>query len=170
MIKLIQLISELHVNNPNITAEKLWKWYSENISFKNYINEIEPIFKKVPEWQPNVAQNLSISTWFKNISQKSLNLIYKDLKQFAKIQNINELSVNRPSRTYDIREENWHNLSVDIFDKIEIGDRIIDPEFIGIVYKKEEDWLDGFSICYKDDKGGDKFLSKSWFDAVSQED
>lgn len=170
MIKLINLL-ELNVNNPNITPQELSNYYQNHFVWHEYQDIVEPIFQKVQEWDPSVADEISISHWFRTISKKSLNFIYKELKQVIQNQNINELSVTKPSRTYDLREENWPNLSSAIFDKIEIGDRIIDPEFIGIVYEIEfDDMLDDYIMAYKDDNGGDKFIDREWFDSVSKED
>jgi len=189
MIKLISLINELNVTNPtNVTVENVKEYFWEHIwePFNENKNENDNMFKEYKEiCEPycNKYKNYIVMTdynsknyigycEFKYLNQSDLNKLYREIKQLVqKHKNINELNINRPGRTYDIREENWPNLSSAIFDQIQIGDKIIDPDFIGIVYEKEyDDTLDEYIITYKDGKGGDKFINRNWFDEVSKED
>lgn len=93
--------------------------------------------------------------------------------QIKLINLLNELEINRPIQTWDVRRDNWPNLSSKTFDKIKVGDKIIDPEFIEYVYEIDYDQLlNDKCVNYSDEENGryDKFLTRSWFDIVSQED
>lgn len=87
-----------------------------------------------------------------------------------KLINLLELEINK-QRTWDVTQENWPNLNSTIFDKIKVGDKIKDEYFIGTVYSKGEDEMVGMCIDYQDDNDEDnqKFLTRDWFDDVSQE-
>ncbi len=176
-----EVLNELSINNPLVTAEKAEQYYWDNI-FKNDI-EFSGSSNGWHEYrqicQP-YCKKYDLGGWvgrgnFKYLSQQELIKFYNDVRQLVKKrvgkEVLNELNIAKPIQTYDVREENWSNLSSAIFDRIEIGDKIIDSEFIGTVYKKEFDDLLGLMcIEYVDDKDKDnaKFLSRDWFDYVSR--
>lgn len=97
-----------------------------------------------------------------------------------KLINLLELEINR-SKTWDLTEENWPNLSSAIFDQIKINDIIImDHMNIGIgmqetkykiINKEYDDTLDEEIIEYfpLGKTSPIQFLSRGWFDDVSQE-
>jgi len=90
MIKLIDILNELGINNPNKTAEEVEKYYKENIYHNN--NEFSGDSKGWQEYgeicKP-YCEKYDIYGWigsfseFQKLSQQDLNKLYRDLKQLV---------------------------------------------------------------------------------------
>jgi len=109
MIKLTQLINELGINNPNVTAEEVNIYYVKNIynghafslnlfnqnneddCWKEYVRICQPYLKKY-------GMNYWLSTDnFYQLSQSDLNQFYKEMKRIVhRCSTINELGINEP--------------------------------------------------------------------------
>lgn len=95
MIKLTQLLSELGINNPNITAEEVWHYYTyicTSISHNDFIRIVKPIVVKYGYKFPMGARDFIMS-----LDQQVLNKFYRELK--SEFNNINELEVSNPTPT-----------------------------------------------------------------------
>lgn len=129
MIKLTQLLSELDINNPNITVNEVWEYMYSYIYGNSKIHWGDEFWK--PIWI-KYAKKYRINDgslgpiYFKKLSQSDLNKLYNEMKQLVKKHNINELEINRPVRTWDFSK---HIPNFDPKQMIK-GDRIINYDYL----------------------------------------
>lgn len=87
MIKLMQLIKELQVNNPNVSINDVWDYYKDVINAirdQNSWNE----WNIIRSYYEDKYGIMSMCLWSEfaqaQLSQSDLNKLYRELKQLAK--------------------------------------------------------------------------------------
>jgi len=129
-IKLLNIINELEINNPNPSWEEVYDYYRNNILYND--NEFGAGSKGWEEYE-KIENYYSQKQWFygldktnfKKLSQPDLNKFYRELKQLVKKYNLPynpdndddvlaELEIDNPNKTaeevYDYFIQNiWDN-------------------------------------------------------------
>lgn len=74
-------INELSVNNPGLTAEKVYDQYLKFFKMRWDWDKIKHIFQPYIDKNPKIGAQIGIDTFLKSLPQPELNKLYRELKQ-----------------------------------------------------------------------------------------
>jgi hypothetical protein len=82
MIKLLNILNELGVNNPNKTAEEVYDYWNKHLLYNDSTND-RLMWGEWMKIRSNYGTHMSSLPEFQKLSQSDLNKIYKEMKQLV---------------------------------------------------------------------------------------
>ncbi len=123
MIKLTNILNELSINNPLVTAEKVHQYFRNNIIRNDVEFELDSEgWKEYKQIYQLYLEKYDISDWiglgnFEDLSQQDLNKLYNEMRKLVKKyvgkEVLNELEINNPRITVEKTKQYYQYNIVD---------------------------------------------------------